>query len=198
MGTKNRDVTIDVLRGFAILLVVVGHSIQYGNGFNYLENKLFYENIVFIFIYTFHMPLFMLISGYLFAKSIKNKPLKELLYNRLSKILLPVLIWNAVFLSIRILWKTLIKNENFEIDTMLFQFINDSTNSLWFLWAIFYCSICVIIVRKAFKDNVYVYLLILIILVITPDWSNSHLYKFMYPYFVGGIFVSKKQHSNTL
>lgn len=46
---------IDSLRGFAILIVVVGHLIQF-NYNAFLESKLF--NI----IYSFHMPLFFLLA----------------------------------------------------------------------------------------------------------------------------------------
>ena len=53
---QNRIVYIDALRGFAILLVIVGHLIQ----FNYSSGI---ENPIFNIIYSFHMPLFFFISG---------------------------------------------------------------------------------------------------------------------------------------
>lgn len=46
---------IDQLKGIAILLVVLGHVIGYNN----CENSFLWR-----FIYSFHMPLFMFISGY--------------------------------------------------------------------------------------------------------------------------------------
>ena len=46
---------IDSLRGFAIFIVVVGHSCEFALGFN---DRLF--NYMY---YSFHMPLFMFISG---------------------------------------------------------------------------------------------------------------------------------------
>lgn len=53
---NNRLLYLDSLRGFAILLVVVGHLIQ----FNYNDGLL---NPVFNIIYSFHMPLFFFLSG---------------------------------------------------------------------------------------------------------------------------------------
>lgn len=47
---------LDSLRGFAILLVIVGHFIQY----NY-ESSI--RNDIFNIIYSFHMPLFFFLSG---------------------------------------------------------------------------------------------------------------------------------------
>ena len=48
-----RDVTFDILKGIGILLMVLGH---------YFTS----ESIIRVYIYSFHMPLFMLISGYFY------------------------------------------------------------------------------------------------------------------------------------
>lgn len=53
---NNRLLYLDSLRGFAILLVIVGHLIQ----FNYNDGLL---NPIFNIIYSFHMPLFFFLSG---------------------------------------------------------------------------------------------------------------------------------------
>ena len=59
--TKERENWVDVTRGFAIYLVVLGHSVQYAShqGYDYRANTLF------SLIYGFHMALFMTVSGYL-------------------------------------------------------------------------------------------------------------------------------------
>lgn len=63
-----RDPYWDIIKGFTILLVIIGHSIQYHNGETYYEQGLYWANPIFKFIYSFHMPLFMLISGYFVVK----------------------------------------------------------------------------------------------------------------------------------
>lgn len=50
MGKKERIVLIDLLKGFGILLMVVGH-VAFSENLNH-------------YIYTFHMPLFFLVSGF--------------------------------------------------------------------------------------------------------------------------------------
>lgn len=50
---------IDALKGFAICLVIMGHVIYWSDMANYSTNLLF------IMIYTFHVPLFFFVSGYL-------------------------------------------------------------------------------------------------------------------------------------
>ena len=56
MEVANRISFIDQLKGITILLVVIGHLIEHNAG---------RDNFLWTFIYSFHMPLFMFISGYL-------------------------------------------------------------------------------------------------------------------------------------
>lgn len=60
-----RDNTIDALKFFLIFFVVLGHSIpRFGGGnLDYLESS----------IYLFHMPLFVMLSGYLYNKQPTRK-----------------------------------------------------------------------------------------------------------------------------
>ena len=67
---KERLEYIDALKGFAILLVVMGHVIPWS--FQSFEDvKLISPSPVVLWkiIYSFHMPLFMFISGFLFGQS---------------------------------------------------------------------------------------------------------------------------------
>lgn len=60
--TNIRLTYIDIARGIAILLVVIGHLNQfYRNNLDISNPKML------SFIYTFHMPLFFIISGMLFS-----------------------------------------------------------------------------------------------------------------------------------
>lgn len=51
-----RNPFLDILKAYAIILVVWGHCIQYGAGQAYGDNNLYYENVVFQTIYSFYMP----------------------------------------------------------------------------------------------------------------------------------------------
>lgn len=58
---------IILLRFFCIILVVLGHSTFVYNGWSYdIKSSSFFFSSLCKYIYTFHMPLFMSISGYLF------------------------------------------------------------------------------------------------------------------------------------
>lgn len=84
----NRLIYIDALRGFAMLLVIVGHLIQ----FNYSTGI---ENPIFNIIYSFHMPLFFFISGYVHSLSKKCTPL-EFIKKRVRHLILPAITWTCI------------------------------------------------------------------------------------------------------
>lgn len=65
-----RDIRISNIKGLLIFLVVFGHLIA-----PYQEKF----NAIYLFIYSFHMPLFVLISGYLAKKASYNKIINLLL-----------------------------------------------------------------------------------------------------------------------
>lgn len=71
---KQRILWVDVLKGIAIMLVVTGHS-AVECGLNHWA----------YFIYSFHMPLFFLLSGFLFTP----RPEKEYLRKSARRLLLP-------------------------------------------------------------------------------------------------------------
>jgi fucose 4-O-acetylase-like acetyltransferase len=185
----DRDVTLDIIKGIAIFLVVVGHSIQLGNGLDYLKSGAFYNDPLFKFIYSFHMPLFMLISGFLFGSSLERHSTKALLISRVTRLLIPMFAWTALTIAVRF-----IHHQELNFLTGVHLFILQFFTKLWFLWAIFWCSLIVMMVHRVFKDSVVVYLLIFAGTFFLPDNYNIGSYNFMYPFFViGHLFKTKGQ-----
>ena len=58
-NNKEMILEINALKGFAIFLVILGHTIYF------IDQTNANDNLVFKIIYTFHVPLFFFISGYL-------------------------------------------------------------------------------------------------------------------------------------
>lgn len=79
---------VDIMRGIAITLVTTGHLLQF-NGFPT-------NNPVFEFIYSFHMPLFFAISGYITHKVTqieKTQLLFKYFKRKTIAIALPFFVW---------------------------------------------------------------------------------------------------------
>ena len=61
---KIRDITFDIAKGIGIVLVVIGH---------YIPDNAPSWYIGFVsFVYHFHMPLFFMIAGFFYERSIKK------------------------------------------------------------------------------------------------------------------------------
>jgi fucose 4-O-acetylase-like acetyltransferase len=185
---NRRQLYPDVVKAVAIILVVFGHNIQFGSGYKYWASDSYFSNPVFIFIYTFHMPLFMLLSGYFFANTVKKYETSKLIDNRFKTLFVPIFMWSLIPVGILLL-KSIIRQS---IDILLLkEILNILIYNLWFLWAIFFCSILTMIISKRFSDSLCVYIGVLIVLTLLPDGWNVQYYKFMYPFFVVGYFWKK-------
>lgn len=86
---KERSVFFDDLKGVLILLVIVGHVISICPGCDGANN------ILYLLIYSFHMPLFVFISGY-FSTSCYKRGFREMLNGRLKRLILPLLIYSTI------------------------------------------------------------------------------------------------------
>lgn len=189
---KERNLYLDVLKAVSIVLVVFGHAIQYGSGIEYLSWGSCLYNPVFSLIYSFHMPLFMLISGYLFYFSSKNKTEKELIVSKAKQILIPLVCWSFVSLLVHII-KILAGVSSHKITLVwIFQTIfSGFWGGPWFLWAIWWCSLIIIIGRKFFKDSPLFYFAVWMTMFFIPDDNNTAVYKFMLPFFILAYLFNK-------
>lgn len=115
---QNRLIWLDNLKGFLIILVVLGHAVQ-------CINPDFQHDILFRYIYSFHMPLFIFVSGYAcYRKSIGWDMIKK----RFLQLMIPYAAWSLIICLTQghyRLWEMFIYPER----------------SLWFLYALFFITI---------------------------------------------------------
>lgn len=130
----------DFLKCIAILLVVIGHiTILYkqGGSFPQLENKLLSQ--ITDIIYLFHMPLFIAISGSIFASGKqrgKYRELKQLIFNKSKRLLVPYYFAAIIFLFPTILLLHMHNNQTY-LELFIKILIGIDCKHLWFLWALF-------------------------------------------------------------
>ena len=91
---RNRDNSFDFIKCILIMLVVLGHALQWQYGEDCWNTWLFH------FIYSFHMPLFLFVSG-IFLKSCLKISFSEMLVQRFRRLLVPAIIFTAILLIIR-------------------------------------------------------------------------------------------------
>lgn len=117
---KNRDTSLDAVKGFAILLVFFGHCLVWNHMSD--TDPYFYD-----FIKSVQMPLFMMVSGYLAGMGFCRRTLKEtgrLLGKRAAAYLIPFFVWPLLLHPLHPV--TQIKGILFQLD-----------RGLWFLMTLF-------------------------------------------------------------
>lgn len=129
------------LRGVAIFLVIIGHSIF--KDIITLEGLKSVNHLVWLydFIYTFHMPLFFFISGF-FAKKLFQvddvKSYKKFIKSKLITIGIPYLTFSIAGTIAKLVMSKLAKSpvENSFIIDILFKPWNNPLKLLWFVYTL--------------------------------------------------------------
>ena len=182
----DRDKNIDTIKGIAIFLVVWGHLIQY-SGANRFD---FYNDNIFKIIYSFHMPLFMIISGYLFYFSFKKRSWIDLMKNKIKTILKTIVIWNIIrYLILSAVEYMLEGKFSFSVIEMIRQM-----KGLWFLWAVLICSILVGTIGRC-RSNIMEEILLICCMPVIKLLPNEKYVIFVYPFFVLGYLFNKYRNN---
>ena len=130
---KQRDGTFDVMKGIGILAMIIGHS----------PIPLLLKDA----IYTWHMPLFFLISGYFY----RQKPSKECVKANFRQLFIPYIVTSLVILICAAIKEAINGKDDcfFRLCAMLVgsglpqnpMLGKYSIGAIWFLQALFWCRI---------------------------------------------------------
>ena len=130
---KNKRIEwVDYVRAFACVLVALCHLIQSLQKAN-IDNHYVLTNRLNWFIYLFHMPLFMIISGYLFYKTMQKPDVVKNVIKRVKKYLLLILFFTIINYYIDAI-KALIIHQ--KINNIFSAGWISQLNGYWFLWSI--------------------------------------------------------------
>ena len=130
---------IDYSKGIAILFVIFGH-VYWGN------------NIVTTWIYSFHMPLFFIISGFL-LKLNKNKNTKSVILKKFKSLIVPYILFSIInivgFYLLKYLSYEVFKGDIFNTITLF------GVGALWFLPALFISESIFLFEKNNISKNKY-------------------------------------------
>lgn len=112
---RHRVHWIDVLKGIGIFLVIMGHTIK--------------DTYVYNWIYSFHMPLFFFLSGFLIEQKPKIDSYKIFLLQKCKSLLLPFI----VFRILLVIYWIVIESKYRELDL----------GPIWFLIVLFFNEIII-------------------------------------------------------
>lgn len=188
---RNRN--IDFLKGVAAILVIFGHVIQYGS-----IAKPYSEDVIYKIIYSFHMPLFMFLSGYTAWFSLKKtQSTIKFTMKRFKQLMVPFAVWGLLMSAYNSIGNVIEEKSLFPFLIKNVEMIKTPENGLWFLWALFFISTGHYLIEKIairFSGRYRIYLIFLIILLLPlPNLFGIYNIQRMLPYYVIGYIMNKEK-----
>lgn len=162
MTTQRLD-SFDILKGIGILLVIIAHS------YKSIGNTTLYE--LYMVIYSFHIPLFLLVSGYFF----KQIPIKKAIKKNFRRLVVPYIftailiiiiatVLNRSFLDTTVPWTLAFLHGSY-LTLSAYPFFADTPpltiGPLWFLVSLFWGLLIYTIIPK--KNKIITLLCVLLV-----------------------------------
>ncbi|MFH1150391.1 MAG: acyltransferase [Actinomycetota bacterium] len=183
--SPGRDIGVDALRGLAILLVVLGHALSAAQNLLVTpatDPRFYLHN----FLYTFHMPLFMFVGGYvLYGRRFRVR-------DRAIRLLVPFFAWIPIYFLVN----RYILHWPAQFLHTLKQTILEPGFGLWFLPTLFLCSLLLIPVRHIEKKGRWLgiaYLGVVFVAVNLLPWEELGLMqvKYFFLFFALGYLAAR-------
>lgn len=183
---------IYVAKGVGIILVVTGHfqvpSIEPSQWADIRK-----------IIYSFHMPLFMALSGYLLGQSLPTINIRDyygsILQKKIKRLLYPYITLSLLLLSVKIAAE-FVTDLQHPVDAGLYKYIllnpiGGFSTLLWFLYVLFIIYLIFPLFRIIINNDI---LLLLTVLVLSYfQWPNEFCFNLVMhhlPYFIAGYLVA--------
>ena len=186
---SNRLTDIDVAKGICIVLVVTGHYIP-------ANAPQWYFTLIDV-IYSFHMPLFMYASGYIYHATKKKVKYNTFVLKKFKRLIIPYIFVSWLIICIKLLTEQKMYVEHPVSFSSFFEILYTPAAGyfLWFVYVLFLVFLIIPFFNTARKINflLLVSLIWLVIPIQTTDLFciaplKSHLF-----YFVSGCFFSQYQ-----
>lgn len=159
---KQRIYWIDICKGIAIIFIYLGH---WKTSSSRLE----------LFAYSFHLQLFLILSGF-FALKYQDKAIFEFLKNQVKRLLIPLTflgILNVIYFDIDTQKTFYEVIQNFA--TLYLDYSNSVSPQLWFIPCLFVVLITCYFLLKHFRKPFILLVFAYILLMIQLRWKDTIL-----------------------
>ena len=128
-----------------------------------IDRSLEITNFINWYIYLFHVPLFICISGYLYQKTKKNLlgvVIKTLYVKKVINLMVPYFVFYIIFISLKLLFSKYVNTE-MGISEII-NILNRPISPFWFLYALMSLFIITPILEKLLKNKKYIIMMVFI------------------------------------
>ncbi len=183
--TPHRFVTLDMAKGLCILLVVIGHY--------HPENSPLWYNELWKVIYSFHMPLFLFASGYLYIATKKQEAYFGFLRKKVYRLMIPYLSTSLLLVSLKLLaqGQAYVENPVTWASYLKILYRPEAGFFLWFIWALWWMFVLLPLCKgRTSRSLLFVLSVLLYFLPVElPEVFCLSICKRMFLYFMLGVVL---------
>ena len=199
---SSRNNNLDLLRIIACIMVIVQHVLAIYI-YRLRDNAIGWEFIANIFMscFVYAVPLFVMLSGKLLLSNIRNKNFFLFYKKTLKRIVVPTLIWSAVYVGYRIFKLYLVSRSGENVDYLipLRDWVRgEPFNHLWYMYMIiglYMVTPIIIRVKEKVGEKSFLRLTVLFVLIsfllnfypnlYWPFWWVKYIGYYCIGYFIG-------------
>lgn len=171
-SAKKRMIELDYAKGIGIIAMIIGHIS--------LNTELPHE--ISHYIHVWNMPLFFIVSGYLFME-VTETEFRTFLKGRARSLLVPYLVWGIFSWIFYVAIKYVFQKEELELAVNSLQYVFGYNNvffpisgALWFLTAMFFVQVMYFFLKKKVRSGIYRGLIIGFIAIVAYLFSINENY----------------------
>ncbi len=182
MTTDERNYLIDNLKGILIILVVLGHGLEN------LRKSIEVVKIIYVFIYLFHMPMFVFISGYL------SKNIEKGRKNAVKNLLIPYIFFNVIWGILQLISYFFVKAKTGDVRASFFTILTPGWG-MWYILSMFWWRMFlpdVIKIKRIFIFSILIGILWRFFSDVTIFMSLSRTFGFL-TFFLAGYYTSAER-----
>lgn len=151
VSDKERIKYYDIVKGIGIIAVVLGHVIgevpyRYGVDLN--------ESNLYIFLFSFHVPVFFIVSGMLLQLNNKKESIKSFVIRKCKSYLWPYITFSIIAIITRVIFKVVFKETDvvsFLVKTSVKTIIGEGFLTLWFIPTLLFAEVLFCLMQRINK-----------------------------------------------
>ena len=180
-----RIVWIDIAKAICIILVAIGHYIPDTHPIWYGEMR--------SIIYSFHMPLFMFASGYVYIATKKEIAYSNFIWRKVKRLMVPYLTVSILVVTVKLCSQghAYVENPVTPLSYIKIFFLPEAGYFLWFIWALWWMFVIIPLFSTP-QSRLALLSIAFIIPIATPYMPDEFCLKQfsnMLQYFVMGVVV---------
>lgn len=194
MQEKKYYPEINIARGIAVILVLLGHSFPDAQtGFAYIGAWW-----VFDFLYAFHMGLFFMLSGFVSSANLYagDVDIKKEVVKKCKRLLVPYAVYSVITLVLKLFMNEYANNPFAISDVWKIVLGKNPNGGLWYLWTLFMISVLMLFVSRIIgsrtqKSKTWILMLLGVVAYVAwkilPSSYYSNILKYLLFYNIGAV-----------